>query len=299
MGRDLRHSLYKPAGRDIKRPVIANLLGLPDTPGMMFVVFAVFGMLYFFLIASVAYYVYFYRFRSRFHPDYKLDAKEMKSAIQWAIIGIVGNAALMLPIHMLIAKDYSKMYYDVSEHGWGWLVAQVVVLLLFTETLIYWTHYAFHRVPWLWKHIHERHHKYRVPTPYSALSFNPMDSFLQAVPHHIAAFFFPLHAGVYLASVTFVTLWAVCIHDRVSFVRWPWLNYTDHHTLHHWYSDFNLGQYFTVWDRLMGTYRSPKVDYADVPEGIIYRPRRGYAPVATAPSALTTSPRTPNRSFSG
>jgi len=54
VGRDLRHSLYKPAGRDIKRPVIANLLGLPDTPGMMFVVFAVFGMLYFFLIASIS-----------------------------------------------------------------------------------------------------------------------------------------------------------------------------------------------------------------------------------------------------
>jgi len=279
--------------------VIANLLGLPDTPGVMFVVFAVFGMLYFFLIASVAYYVYFHRFRSRFHPGYQLDAKEMKSAVQWSVIGIVGNAALMLPIHMLIAKDYSKMYYDVSEHGWGWLAMQIVVLLLFTETLIYWTHYAFHRVPWLWKYIHERHHKYRVPTPYSALSFNPMDSFLQAVPHHIAAFFFPLHAGVYLASVTFVTLWAVCIHDRVSFVRWRWLNYTDHHTLHHWYSDFNLGQYFTFWDRLVGTYRSPKIDYADVPEGIIYRPRRGYVPAATAPSALTSRPRPANRSFSG
>ncbi|HSN82348.1 MAG TPA: hypothetical protein VLS88_07215, partial [Polyangiales bacterium] len=66
--------------------MIANLLGLPDTPGVMFVVFAVFGMLYFFLIASVAYYVYFHRFRSRFHPGYRLDAKEMKSAVQWSII---------------------------------------------------------------------------------------------------------------------------------------------------------------------------------------------------------------------
>ena len=99
------------------------------------------------------------------------------------------------------------MYYDVSDHGWGWIFAQVILLLVFTETLIYWTHYAFHRVPWLWKYVHERHHKYRVPQPYSALSFNPMDSFLQAVPHHIAAFFFPVHAVVYVASVTFVTLW--------------------------------------------------------------------------------------------
>ena len=69
----------------------------------MFVVFAVFGMLYFFLIASVAYYVYFHRFRARFHPDYELDRVEMKSAVKWSIIGIVGNAVLMLPIHVLIA----------------------------------------------------------------------------------------------------------------------------------------------------------------------------------------------------
>jgi lathosterol oxidase len=95
-----------------------------------------------------------------------------------------------------------------------------------------------------------------------------------------------VHAGVYLASVTFVTLWAVCIHDRVSFIRWPWLNYTDHHTLHHWYSDFNLGQYFTFWDRLVGTYRSPSIDYADVPAGIIYRPPNA-PPRSTASSAHT------------
>ena len=134
--------------------MIAQLLGLPDTPGVMFLVFAGGGMLYFFIIASIAYYLYFKKFRAHFHPDYELDRKEMKSAIKWVVIGIVGNGALMLPIHLLIAKDYSKMYYDVGEHGWGWMFAQVILLLVFTETLIYWTHYAFHRVPFLWKYVH-------------------------------------------------------------------------------------------------------------------------------------------------
>lgn len=267
--------------------MIARLLGLPDTPAVMFLVFAGGGMLYFFSLASISYFLYFKKFKSRYHPTYELDRTEMKSAIKWVIIGIVGNGLLMLPIHLLIAKNYSKMYYDVADHGWAWMFGQVAVLLVFTETLIYWTHWAFHKSPFLWKYVHERHHKYRVPQPYSALSFNPMDSFLQAVPHHIAAFFFPVHAGIYVASVTFVTLWAVCIHDRVSFVRWPWLNYTDHHTLHHWYSDFNLGQYFTFWDRLVGTYRSPAIDYEDVPPGIIYRPH-GAQPRSTAPSALAS-----------
>ncbi len=54
---------------------------------------------------------------------------------------------------------------------------------------------------------------------------------------------------------------------------------------YHWYSDFNLGQYFTFWDRLVGTYRSPKTDYEDVPAGIIYRPKN-VVPTSTAPTAL-------------
>ena len=100
--------------------MIAKLLGLPDTPGVMFLVFAGGGMLYFFSIASITYFLYFRKFKATFHPTYELDRREMKSAIKWVVIGIIGNGLLMLPIHLAIAKDYSMMYYDVSEHGWGW-----------------------------------------------------------------------------------------------------------------------------------------------------------------------------------
>ena len=72
-------------------------------------------------------------------------------------------------------------------------------------------------------------------------------------------------------ATRFVTIWAVMIHDRVSFVRWKGINFTGHHTLHHWYENYNFGQYFTVWDRLMGTYRDPEVAWADVPPGIVVR----------------------------
>jgi len=48
-------------------------LGLPDTPGVMFLVFAGGGMLYFFSLASIAYFLYFKKFKARFHPTYELD----------------------------------------------------------------------------------------------------------------------------------------------------------------------------------------------------------------------------------
>ena len=61
--------------------MIAKLLGLPDTPGVMFLVFAGGGMLYFFSIASIAYFLYFRKVKAKVHPTYELDRREMKSAI--------------------------------------------------------------------------------------------------------------------------------------------------------------------------------------------------------------------------
>ena len=63
--RDGDHSLYKARQPDINPPVIAKLLGLPDTPGVMFLVFAGGGMIYFFSVASIAYFLYFKKFKAK------------------------------------------------------------------------------------------------------------------------------------------------------------------------------------------------------------------------------------------
>jgi lathosterol oxidase len=50
------------------------------------------------------------------------------------------------------------------------------------------------------------------------------------------------------------------IHDRV---RWtpaylgPIINHTGCHTIHHWCYRYNYGNYFTIWDKLCGTYCDP------------------------------------------
>jgi lathosterol oxidase len=152
-------------------------------------------------------------------------------------------------------------------------------VLVVSETTIYWVHRALHWGP-LYRRVHDKHHSFKVPTPFSGLAFRPLDAFAQGIPHHVLAFLVPIHMGVYLVSLSFVTIWAVMIHDRVSFVRWKGINYTGHHTLHHWYGSYNFGQYFTVWDRLMGTYRDPEVAWDDVPAGIVVRAQDA---VAVAP----------------
>lgn len=220
------------------------------------------GWTFYLALAGASYALFFVWGRRRFHPDYRPDGPENKKAIVWALVSLTGNAVLTAPFHWAVAHGHTRVYFHVGERGLGWLVASIAVYLFVTETLIYWIHRALH-VPLLFKWLHAKHHEFRLPTPLASLSFNPLDSFLQALPHHLCLFLFPVHIGVYVGFLSFVTVWAVMIHDRLTFFPLPLVNYTGHHTAHHLYVRCNYGQFFTLWDRLAGTYRSP----ATLPSG--------------------------------
>ncbi|VTJ91650.1 Hypothetical predicted protein, partial [Marmota monax] len=37
----------------------------------------------------------------------------------------------------------------------------------------------------------------------------------------------------------------------------PFINGSAHHTDHHMFFDYNYGQYFTLWDRIGGSFKNP------------------------------------------
>jgi len=248
--------------------MLTRLLGLPDDPLTIFLALCIGGVVYFMVLAAISYLLLFVALKKRYHPDYVADPADIRRSIKWSIISIVGNAVLTAPIHWAIAQGYSQIYWEVGDYSWGWMALSALLVLVITETAIYWIHRWLH-ADFLFRHVHTTHHSFRVTTSWAGVAFNPLDSFAQALPHHLCAFLFPMHIGLYLFFVAFVTLWAVLIHDRVTLVRWDFINYTGHHTLHHWYSDYNFGQFFTVWDKLMGTWRSPDDARDEVPKVVM------------------------------
>jgi lathosterol oxidase len=44
-------------------------------------------------------------------------------------------------------------------------------------------------------------------------------------------------------------------------VSHPWINSAAHHTVHHLEFNYNFGQYFTLWDRIGGTYKRPDFEF--------------------------------------
>jgi lathosterol oxidase len=237
--------------------MIEALAGWMAHPGSAFLVLTGLGFSYYLVLAVASYLVFFVWWRDKYNPGFVPDWRDQGSAIGWGLVSIAGNAALMLPLHMLALSGWSRTYWDVADYGWGWLVVSFGLLMVISETAVYWVHRWLH-TRGAFKHIHLFHHKWREPTPFVGVAFHPVDSFAQALPHHLCAFLFPMHGVLYLACVGFLTMWAVAIHDRVSLVRWGWLNYTGHHTIHHFYNNYNFGQYTTLWDRWMGTYREPQ-----------------------------------------
>ena len=208
------------------------------------------------LLSGASFAWFFVRRRARYNPAYRFDARPILASCGWAALGISGGTLLAAPMQLAIFSGWSRAYFRVEDYGWGYFALSLVLLLVFTETLVYWTHRALHH-PLLFRRIHACHHQFREPTPWAAFAFHPLDAFAQAFPYHVAAFVFPLHVGVYTTAMAMVMVWSVSIHDRVTLLPMRGLLYAGHHTLHHLHNRYNLGQYFTWWDRIGGTYRCP------------------------------------------
>ena len=246
-------------------PILEAILA-PKTMFGSFLVLFIGGLAFFPITSGTSWLYYCVIRRSRFFPndDKKQEAEQRKLEWYWAFWNVLGNAVLTAPVHHFIVTGNSRVYFDVSERGWGYLLGTAVLVLVITEPLVYWAHRILHH-PVLYKHIHLVHHKFRQPSPWTSMAFHPLDSFMQAVPHHLCVFLFPMHVGVYVFFIVFLQVWSTFIHERVTWVRHPWINFTAHHTLHHKANKYNYGQFFTICDRIWGSYKSP---YGMVYDGV-------------------------------
>ena len=199
------------------------------------------SMIAYFVLSGISYAYFFILKRNKYHPRYKAEPSIIICSKKWAIISAVGISALVIPIELIIINDNSRIYYDVADYGWPYLLLSMVVVLVIAETLIYWIHRGLH-TDFFYRHLHVYHHQFREPTPFVSVAFHPLDAFFQAVPYHLCALVLPIHVGVYHGFIMLAMFWAVMIHDRVRLVPSEWINHTGCHMVHHWYYGYNYGQ---------------------------------------------------------
>lgn len=149
--------------------------------------------------------------------------------------------------------------YERSEDGPGrWYdIAQMPFFIFFTDCFVYMIHRGLHH-PLIYKRLHKPHHKWIMPTPYASYAFHPVDGWMQSLPYHVFPMVLPLQKWAYLALFIFINFWTIMIHDGEYVSNNPIINGAACHSLHHYAFNYNYGQYFTLWDRIGGSYRCPE-----------------------------------------
>lgn len=172
-----------------------------------------------------------------------------------AIFGLTGVLG-----YTLFQLGALNLYFDVGEYGWAYLLFTFPLVIVAHDAWFYWTHRAMHH-PKLFRHMHKTHHLSRVPTPFTAFSFDPLEALSHALFTTIFVLLVPVHPGVMAFHFVFMIIRNVMGHTGFELMpKWwlntgwtRWVNTTTHHDLHHQRGGYNLGLYFTWWDKWMGT----------------------------------------------
>ncbi len=196
-----------------------------------------------------------YKIQQRF-PKIERIWHEIQHSIYTAFV----FAMMGVGIYFLKQAGYSKVYNDIHEFGWAYLVFSFFFLTFLHDTYFYWMHRWMHH-PSLFPILHKVHHVSNNPTPFASLSFHPLEAIVEIGIVPIAVFFIPFHPVVLFLFAIWSLFFNILGHLGYElfppgFVHHPigrWLNTSTHHNMHHARSNCNYGLYYNFWDTVMKT----------------------------------------------
>ena len=239
----------------------------PEVPAM----YLLYGLIFFlaivfrYFMVSGLFYAYFFiwrsqRFSSRRLSRRKLRKSQLRKEILWSVRSSVIFALMGVLTYWLWERELTVLYLDVSRYGYWYLPLSLLAVALVHETYYYWVHRWMHH-PRVFRKVHKVHHDSLAPTPWTAFSFHPWESLLEALILPLILLIIPLHVYVLGFYLLLMTLSSVINHldieifpenFRKSLIGSQLINAT-HHNHHHDEFNTNYGLYFTFWDRWMGT----------------------------------------------
>lgn len=209
-------------------------------------------------------YLWFYVFRRQQYEVSKLQAsfpsrqqiwKEILYSILTLLIYSIGISVFLV----WVSNGHTQMYTELETLGWWYFGFSVLGMIFLHDTYYYWLHRWIHTKS-LFKSVHGLHHSFRNPSPWCSFSFHPYEAILSMGAIPLMTFIIPWHPAALAIFVSFMMLYDTFIHlgfDIRLGVTGKWYILPKDHDLHHRDARYNFGLYFSLWDRWMGTYRTP------------------------------------------
>ena len=189
------------------------------------------------------------------------SSQDIRREIRQSVSALLLFSAYCLIVYHAARNGATALYFEFAQRPWWWAAAGFAALVVLHDIYFYTTHRLMHLPP-LFKTVHAGHHRSLTPTPWSILSFQPLETISQFGFFALVIFFVPLHPATLLAYLLFDGLVNAAGHCGHEFVAptsqqhrlLKYLNAVTHHDLHHTRFRYNFGQYFNILDRLFGTF---------------------------------------------
>lgn len=219
--------------------------------------------------SSVLYWLFYVRNRERWvHGKLQRpwpDRKQIENEIRWSLRSCVVFSFITLGVYYCAIRGWTAIYLNVSDHGWGYLVGSIFIMLLLHDTYFYFTHLLSHRITWVFRKFHRIHHQSANPTVFADIMFHPVDAAVHAGFAPLFLFFLPVHPlafGLFIFLVTVVNAIGHIGYEifPASMARTPvlkWISRATLHNIHHSHIHYNFGLYFRVWDCIFQTEKLP------------------------------------------
>ncbi len=180
--------------------------------------------------------------------------------IGWSLLTSLIFTVLASGVMLAFQNGRTLIYTDLRTFPLWWYPVSIAFVLFIHETYYYWLHRWMHR-PAVYRWVHKTHHDSITTSPWTAFSFHPLESTLQAIVIPVVVFVLPLHASAVLLLLIIMTISSAINHLNTEIYprdfdrHWlgRWLIGATHHSLHHAQFRFNYGLYFTFWDKWMKT----------------------------------------------
>ena len=226
-----------------------------------FIVFLVIN----YLLFSVAGHWFFFKYLGptivhREIQEKKVTEKQLRLEKQRSYSTQIIFFVMGLGIYGLYQLGITRIYIKWDERGVLYFFFSWFLIQQLHDAYFYWTHRWMHEWKWLRKY-HFVHHESSVPTPYAALSFHPVESFIHGFYWYIIAFLFPVPIHWMFAFYSFmfyINMWGhnnyeFWYSDLLTHPILKHLNTPTHHNLHHKYHTNNYSIYYNFWDRICST----------------------------------------------
>ncbi|MEO8794718.1 MAG: sterol desaturase family protein [Daejeonella sp.] len=220
-----------------------------------------------FLIITIGFYLTFYFRKNNLHQKNKIQsdqvsASQFRRELIYSFISLVIFAISGYGLFVLFERGNTLIYMKLSMLDVLYLPVSILLMMLFHDMYFYWTHRLLHQPGWYQK-IHTVHHLSSNPSPFTSLSFHPVEAVIQAAVLPIMFMIIPAHPLAMFSFLIYMVYKNVHGHAGYEFttqvhrekvLNRP-LNYSIYHNWHHLKSRDNYGLYFTLWDRLMKTFK--------------------------------------------